>query len=284
MSRPRDTTLTPRFLPLAELIAGFFPISTLSSPSASSPILEIIPLPLGTANALYHTLHPPSSPSTIDSPPDFLSLLNPTPETLWSLRSLLSYLLESTPRPLPLPLTLTTLTAASPSPETTTTLLTHIVLSTAMHASLLARSEAFRAEFPGVERFKMAAEQVLSLPFPGRLKLLPPSSALTSSVLRYSPASKTFTPLLSETELLLRGPFAYVLSSTLVSRLERDFVISPLIPSAGRGTMDLIVLRPGRSRSVKEGDAEEWERVVRGVMGGAYKGSSRSDAWKLPFR
>ncbi|KAL7411447.1 hypothetical protein BDY24DRAFT_131018 [Mrakia frigida] len=263
-----------------ELIEGFFPPSSLSTntPSAAQPTLELVPLPLGTANALFNTLHPPS---TLVSPlPSFASSLNLTEQQTWSLRSLLSYLSSATTSSsnskenlLPLPLTLTTLLPPVSSTLPPVKLLTHIVLSTAMHASLLERSETFRAQYPGVERFKLAAEQVLSLPFPGRLTLLAPHSSNTNAnVLRYSPTSKTFQPLSKKKGLVLDGPFAYVLSSTVVSRLEASFVIQPLLerdpPGGEGGTMDLMVLRPGRCKKVMEG--EEWERVVRGVMGGAY--------------
>lgn len=146
-----------------------------------------------------------------------------------------------------------------------------------MHASLLDRSEAFRAKHPGIERFKLAAEQVLSLPFPGKLTLLPPTNS-NASVLRYSPTRQIFEPLLDgEGKVSLEGPFAYVLSSTVVSRLESSFVIQPLLEigeggGGGGGTMDLVVLRPQRSRAVQPEDREGWEGVVRGVMGGAYHG------------
>lgn len=133
-----------------------------------------------------------------------------------------------------------------------------------------------------MERFKIAAEDVLPMKFPGTLTLLPASTTGSTSVERYESETKTFQNV-KEEELVLEGPFAYVLSSTAASRLEAEFVVSPLLVrlppgSEGGGTMDLVVLRPERSGGVKQdGEVEggkKWEEVVRGVMGGAYHGRS----------
>lgn len=157
----------------AELIDGF--LSPSSPSSAHPPPLELVLIPQGTANALYNSLYPPS---TTPTRPSFLSTSSSTTdEDAQILQSLFAFLVaqraehqESAPASLAEPgpsssassatsaslrrLTLSHTILQTAKDEETVSFLSHIVTSTAMHASLLHLSEAYREEHPGIERFK----------------------------------------------------------------------------------------------------------------------------------
>lgn len=155
-------------------------------------------------------------------------------------------------------------------PSTPAPTLSHIVLSLALHASLLHLSEELRATHPGIERFKLAAERVLHVRHQGRLTLP------ANTTLRYDPRSKSFHPLPAGSTGTLDGPFAYVTSIVTVDRLEPTFHIAPTLAIPGYGRrIELLVLRPDRSRAVKEGGEEAWVATVKEVLGGAYQGAQR---------
>jgi diacylglycerol kinase family enzyme len=97
--------------------------------------VEFILVPCGTANALYSSLFPPNSSQPNDS--------------AYMLQSIHSYLRMSHTRPLYVAVN-TISSSASASPIE---VLSTVVTSTCLHASILRDSEGLREEFPGVDRF-----------------------------------------------------------------------------------------------------------------------------------
>jgi hypothetical protein len=108
-----------------------------------------------------------------------------------------------------------------------------------------------RNEHPGIERFKIAAAQSITQWSYATLKL-------PSSYQVYQPSSEAFQAMpASDHGVEFEGPFAYLLQTTNVDRLEMEFRISPLataIPitsEAGEDTwMELLVIRPLRDKSL----------------------------------
>lgn len=166
------------------------------SPSYIRP--ELVLLPLGTANALFHSI-------------------NATTTNAWGLSALSSLIAK------PLPTVTATFSPGSKllvdEARSTTPLpsgnVLHaaVVVSWGMHASLVADSDSAEYRKFGIERFKMAAKEALypadgSLPHPyaGRVKVL------TSSDVEWKAVSD--------------NKHLYTLA-TLVSNLEKPFTISP---------------------------------------------------------
>ncbi|BEI84865.1 hypothetical protein CcaverHIS002_0502660 [Cutaneotrichosporon cavernicola] len=220
---------------------------------------ELVTLPLGTANALHSTLFPPDS-----VPVPLTARLEPliAPGNMHALASLIRALEGGAPRSLPV--TQTSISNADPIPS-------HIVLSTALHANILADSEAFRAEMPGIERFKLAAAANISVFFPARVQLFPS----TTGVRMYDPRTKDWNTV-PEEDYTLEGPFGYFLSTTTTPRLEPTFVVAPTLarlpPAPHEGTMDIVVLRPMRDPKVRAADdkAAAWAPRAKEVLGAAY--------------
>ncbi|KAI0049677.1 hypothetical protein FA95DRAFT_816161 [Auriscalpium vulgare] len=218
------------------------------------PDINFVLIPGGTANALHSTLFPPPTApdATSKSPSESDSTL------LASLRVFLS----SIPRIIPLTVGSTTISSDSSSPET---VLTTVVASTSLHASILADSEALRASLPGIERFKVAAEA-------NATRWYHAQATLTGPVSRYDPATSAFIPLEEQT-LQLEGPFAYFLSTTNVDRLEPAFRIAPF-QRPGLNSVDVLVVRPRRDVSLGGKDGEEERTAFKnrlwGILGGAY--------------
>ncbi|GAA6036772.1 hypothetical protein JCM8097_003472 [Rhodosporidiobolus ruineniae] len=216
--------------------------------------LELVLMPLGTGNALYHHHVPPSNP------------LYPTNKPLSRLYSLLSFLSGASP-------------AASaqlpprPRHDGLNPVFTAVVSSAALHAAILHDAEAVRASHPGVERFKLAAQQNASRWVAGTLKL-------AGTVKRYSASSSAWIDQPEQVEL--GGEYAY-LTAALTDRFEPTFVpapfrspISALNPlstaeyaDAG-GSIDVVVIRPLRHKPtaelVAQGNGDEArERFVQRV-------------------
>lgn len=91
--------------------------------------LTFVLVPCGTANALYVSLFPPNDDE--DSPE-------------YKLQSLRAFINNATPQPLSL---------ASTTLLSDTPVLSSVVVSTSLHASILHHSEALRSSHPGIERF-----------------------------------------------------------------------------------------------------------------------------------
>jgi len=183
------------------------------------------------------------------------------------------------PAAIPRRLPITTTTLLDPSgAHSEPNILSHIVLSTSLHAALLSDSEALRAEHPGVERFKLAAEANLPIAFQA-------TATLSGRIMQYSPSKdafvEPFTAPLENGQVRLEGPFSYFLSTTMADRLEPTFVIAPTLNShpsteQDRATFDLVVLRPQRDPIVRKADGEEDRAKARcarlgEAMGWAYQ-------------
>lgn len=259
--------------------------SARSKREGSFPSLRIALIPGGTANALHSTFFPPSTSST-------------TEPTLFA--SLLSFL-STTPRLIPLTFAQTTIcssptllalrnphkfpfAASFRSASSDVDVISAVVTSTALHAAILHGSEALRASVPGIERFKLAAEQNATTWYRGSLKLLPP-------VQEYDVNTGAFIDLVPEDEVVgsmggsvggsvgPSGPFAYFLSTVNVDRLEPLFRIAPLqrtMPSPPDAhTMDVLVVRPFLDISLNgksdEEQREKFKERLWSVLNAAYQ-------------
>jgi diacylglycerol kinase family enzyme len=232
------------------------------------PLIEIVILPCGTANASYSTTFPPSD-KTIKHP-----LLPPdsSQENATKLQSLLSYLSKGKTRPLAIART----QFWSPDGKTVSQeILSIVVTSTALHAAILSTAEELRASHPGVERFKVAAEQNIKKWYHGRIQLLPEPNG---EVKVYDPKKKELVAAKSGE---IAGPFVYFLSTINVDRLEPTFITTPLatkVPS--HTTMDIVMVRPTRDPHCLGDTAEGRERFASRMMNvwsGAYGGGKHLD-------
>ncbi|KDR81362.1 hypothetical protein GALMADRAFT_59583 [Galerina marginata CBS 339.88] len=218
---------------------------------APRPVTFVL-VPCGTANALYASLFPPTKDH---DPVDY------------KLKSLHAFIRKSTP----VHLSLASTALFSPAGSVQAAL-SSVVVSTSLHASILHHSEALRQSHPGIERFKIAAQQNSSKWYNGRVNLVPPPSL--GHVQVYDPKSNTFVPHTQSTHL--DGPFIYFLSTVNVDRLEPEFRISPLaraIPPPP-STCDIVILRPLRDPSTPEDTPQSRLSFVEKtwkVLGAAYQ-------------
>lgn len=184
-------------------------------------------VPCGTANALFSSLFPPTSES---------------PAVAHKLLSLDAFIARSKPKPLTL--ARTTLYEGPTQQIPCHSTVSVVVTSAALHASILEDSELLRKEIPGIERFKVAAQQNIARWYQSRVKLFPLSS--TGVVQVYDANMKALVP--HKGPLDLSGPFAYFLSTVNVDRLEPAFRITPQFstePPQG-ASLDVVVVRPQR--------------------------------------
>ncbi|TAQ89512.1 hypothetical protein B7494_g2170 [Chlorociboria aeruginascens] len=167
------------------------------SRSYTKPILS--QLPLGTGNALFHSLHRSSTTLSI------------------YIQGLLT-LLHGTPQPLPIFRTtfspgsrLITNEGQTATPLTNNTLYGAVVASYGLHATLVADSDTVEYRKHGDERFKLVAKELLSPEDGG------PPHAYQATVLLTEGGKE---------QEVKRKEHGYVLA-TLVSNLEKTFTISP---------------------------------------------------------
>ncbi|KAJ3728941.1 hypothetical protein C8R42DRAFT_601357 [Lentinula raphanica] len=229
------------------------------------PEIHLVIIPCGTANALYSSLFPPAPESSSS--------------TEYRLRSLRSYIVGQESRLVPLTLAITTLSSppnaklARPKAVAST-----VVVSTSLHASILYDSERLRAEMPGIERFKVAAQQNSTKWYNSSAKILPVASL--GVVQLYDPDSKDFVSHPDSDEddpfVDVYGPFAYFVATVNVDRLEPAFRITPLakdiIPS--EATCDLVVVRPFSDPTVSMDTPESREAFAAklwDILKGAYE-------------
>ncbi|ORX39162.1 ATP-NAD kinase-like domain-containing protein [Kockovaella imperatae] len=251
-------------------------------------------LPCGTANALFHSLFPDSHrhDSVGELGQHLATLTNEDEHQLSSLTSAIESLKAPQTNVLPLPITLTTIASQKRIP-------THIVLSTSLHASILHDSEALRETMPGIERFKVAASQNMSVAFKAdavlrgtRVRQYSPKTKsfiepFTISDASISASSSSSSSSSSTKEWVVPGPFSYFLSTTTANRLEQAFVVAPtlsLLPPGsedGGPSMDIIIIRPGRDPSViaAQDQGEEATGKMRAkrlgeIAGNIYKNGS----------
>jgi len=191
------------------------------SPDAPTPTIAL--LPLGTGNALFHSLHkphyPPSSTASVEPTPLVLglrSLFRGTASPLPTFRASFSpgaRLVSYSP-----PRDAETEPVAAP-PEEHRDVVDHlygaIVASYGFHAQLVWESDTPEYRRHGDKRFGMVAQELLktSHAYRADVELLP--AAAGDEPVASAPA-----------RLLPRAHFGYVLAS-MVSNLEKNFTISP---------------------------------------------------------
>ncbi|KAJ2936685.1 hypothetical protein H1R20_g409, partial [Candolleomyces eurysporus] len=225
------------------------------SGSATVRRIHIALVPCGTANALYSSLFPVPSGEAAAKDVDY---------RLQSVRAFVS----GERKRVPLSLAATELKSPASSEggtdTVTKTIVSVVVTSTSLHAAILHSSEALRAEHPGLERFKIAAQQNSTKWFKARVRLLPTLRNNTAPEI-YDSGSKSFVPASVEGGIVeLQGPFAYFLSTINVDRLEPTFRITPLSHSIPPppNTCDIVVIRPLRDPTLSEDDAAAREQFV----------------------
>lgn len=219
--------------------------------------ISFVLVPCGTANALYSSLFPPTPQDNSDS-------------KTYQLRSVQSFL-QPNPNHTPLTVALTSTYPENKVDKPTQTSISVVVASTSLHASILHDSEALRASVPGIDRFKIAAQQNITRWYSARVKLLP--KAGLSSVEWYDPAQAKFIHI--EDPVELEGPFAYFLSTVNVDRLEPAFRITPLHLASGTisSSLEVVVLRPLRDPSIRDSSDESKSQFASTsglILGAAY--------------
>lgn len=219
----------------------------------SSRAIHFVLVPCGTANALYASLFRPT----------------PTQEAVaYKLRSLEVFLGASTSRPLTL--SLTSLVDPGLGQGSYRPVASIVVTSTALHAAILKDSEKLRKEIPGIERFKVAAQQNITKWYASHVKLLPiPSSGVVRA---YDPGSGEFIPSSESNEndsaLDVHGPFAYFLSTVNVDRLEPEFRINPMMSKSPPtdASMDVVMVRPQRDPTFTLDTPKAREKFVAKIV------------------
>ncbi|GAA94119.1 uncharacterized protein L969DRAFT_46392 [Mixia osmundae IAM 14324] len=241
--------LAPALLRLGEhtqilVCGGDGTMSELLNGLAAQPIrnvsLELATLPVGTANAFDAWLHPPEQLQKYH-PRLFAGLLD-----LVTLRHK------------PVALTMAK-SVISPSGSTQ---YAHVVVSFALHASILHDAEKMRQQHPGIDRFKLAAMQNVTEWHAGTLEIKGQDIQL------YSPASKSFTSC--DGPVTLDGPFLY-LASSLIDRFEPTFIVDPLRRDAPAGTIDLVLMRPSQSGHDISNASKTTREMVAGTMGKVFE-------------
>ncbi|KAK7693056.1 hypothetical protein QCA50_002621 [Cerrena zonata] len=196
--------------------------------------------------------------------------------TAYRFRSLDLYLSTSS-KTIPLATAVTTIQSSRPN-DTPQSSVAVVVASTSLHASILHDSEALRSTHPGIERFKIAAQENITRWYRAKVRLLPLTSDPPSTVGVYDISTRQFRQISHNADVIeLEGPFAYFLSTINVDRLEPAFRISPLhttLPST-TSALDVVIVRPLRDPSIK-GSGEETDRIRFAeksgvVLGGAYR-------------
>ncbi|KAF9002015.1 ATP-NAD kinase-like domain-containing protein [Cyathus striatus] len=208
------------------------------------PRIHFVLIPCGTANALYSSLYPPSDTSE---------------GTEYKLQSLYAYL--NNEHGIPLSIAITTI---SPPPNDQTTrprvVVSVVVCSTSLHASILHDSESLRAEMPGIERFKVAAKANSTKWYNSTTTLLPMSGKGIVQI--YDHETRMFVnhpeSTFDDPVVEVDGPFVYFLSAINVDRLEPHYKIAPLLRSSppSEACCEVIMIRPLRSPKV-DWDTEE---------------------------
>jgi len=215
-------------------------VNGIGSPSLP---LQLVICPQGTANALYSALFPPTNTTlhNVDRSSD--TPVRPSEDRLKSVHAFIQGRKK--------PLVLAQTRIINGKQAITDTILSIVVTSTALHASILDTAEHLRSSIRGVERFKVAAMENISHWYGGRLQLLSDEKPAKS----YDSVAGTFIQL-EESQNLLDGPFAYLLSTVNVDRLEPSFEITPLFSSipSSFGEMDMVVIRPMRDPTLATGN------------------------------
>lgn len=231
-----------------ELVNGIMQLE----PHATTRGVRFAVVPAGTANAVYHSLFP----ETCKDPANFDRFLS-VKEALKPTSSLA-------------PLTIcriSTITTRKP-------VYSCVVTSTCLHADILetASTKEMREQYPGVERFKIAAEQHLGTSYAAKLTLFP-VTCLHPRVSKWSVERKLWEGV-SPNNLVIEGNFAYFVSA-LVDRFEPAFRIAPFsspIEDRPAEAVDIVLVR------YKDGatQQENAHRLVSVLMA-AYKDGAHID-------
>ena len=224
--------------------------------------VSLVLVPTGTANALYASLFSP------DMEKDG-----------WQLHSLQALVDNKAPS------ALTVMQVAVPSEPKH---FACVVASQALHAAILRDSEALRASHPGIERFKIAAQQNMTAWSDAELVLYPGKCG----VQQYNPHTKSFEELAEAVMdgVVVDGPFVYMNAMT-VDRLEPQFVPAPFASAhystelhRGSDQLDVIVVRPRRSPALQHDEISEGEReqfasgpLAQVMFQGMYKNGAHVD-------
>lgn len=197
------------------------------SNSPSPPTIAL--LPLGTGNALFHSLHKPHYSATPSPPSHFVlalrSLFLGTTSTLPAFRASFSQGAKLVSAPVEHDTQVDATTAEAPKDHEKETPVTHllgaIVASYGFHASLVWESDTPAYRVHGAKRFGMAAAELLKV-----------GHAYDAAVeVRRTSDEASFVPVVVRGKTQEKGGseskgFNYVLV-TLVSNLEKTFTISP---------------------------------------------------------
>ncbi|KAF8892687.1 ATP-NAD kinase-like domain-containing protein [Infundibulicybe gibba] len=223
-------------------------------------------VPCGTANALYYSLFPPA---TSDEGITF------------KLKSVNAFIHATKTIPLTLANVTSTSSDMRAGPPTSDSAIASVVASTSLHAAILHDSEALRAEIPGLERFKIAAEKNMKEWTNATVRLYPIPAL--GRVQEYDAGTAKFInhpgSEAGDFSMALMGPFAYFLTTVNVDRLEPTFRITPLARSipAPEGSCDVVVLRPLRDPNIIQDTPQDrlgFAKKLWDVMHGAYANGS----------
>ena len=199
--------------------------------------VRIALVPTGTANALYASLYPDEE-STKEA------------YKLKSIRALFS------PQGSNYPLALSAVSSKASERAT----IAHLITSHALHASILADSEALRETHPGIERFKIAAAQNMTRWTLADVKLR--GIGTENSLQIYDAASSSFKTVPLQ-DAQFTDPIFYFACIT-TDRLEPTFVPAPFSGPSSSGSnadsnwqrpedaVDIVIMRPLRNPALKE--------------------------------
>lgn len=268
VSGPLDIIVASGDGTIHEIISTIALASSYKNRSPATPAqVNLVLVPCGTANALYSSL--------------FLPKPNDDP-IQYKLQGIHAFTKKDKRVPLTLAITdiLTPPGGKGTAPVREKTIVSAVVTSTALHASILHDSEALRAEIPSIERFKVAAYQNITRWYSGCAKLFPSES--TGVVEIWNPFDQEFVPHAESDEDIphvdVDGPFAYFLSTVNVDRLEPSFQIAPLVTAEPRtgAFLDIIVVRPYRDVTLSGLEAEEERKVFAEKAGEVLRAAYQS--------
>ncbi|PSS02169.1 ATP-NAD kinase-like domain-containing protein [Coniella lustricola] len=247
---------------VVDLLNGIESTSASLNPSSQRPTIALIPL--GTGNALFHSMHKPHYTASSSSPPSSLTI---------SLRALLKG------RSVPLP----TFTASfSPGAhlvhgaETESQEVSHlvgaIVTSYGFHAQLVWESDTPAYRKFGAQRFGMVAQELLKElhKYDASVTISSPSASSSTSA-SVSSSSKQMQKRVVIGTSSATSPLLNYALVTLVSNLEKTFTISPASKPLD-GALRLVYF---------EGKTGE---EALSIMMGAYDGGKHVDAAGVEYR
>lgn len=236
-----------------ELLDGFFnpkhQTTGASQPGNGNgyPKVNFALVPIGTSNALYHSIYPPESQKNQESNTSQSDQEKGEEDDSWRFHSLNSMIeslnLSSNPKTststTQIPLTLSLTKHSSPTNKISegkeTFTISHLLTSHSLHASILKDSEALRESIPSIERFKVAAQQNSIRWTSGNVRLFGSSKG---GVQKYDRKLRKFIQVKDEINhqeskeednkenLDLRGPFIYLICLS-IDRLEPSFIPAP---------------------------------------------------------